>query len=164
MGSEIIQVAAFVVGDDHYVIDIMRVQEIISPMKITPIREAPPFVEGVIDLRGTIIPIVDLRKRFGLPHVDRSRKTKFMIISVDGRIIGLVVDAVLEILRVSDEEIKPAPAYLSKERAPLFLGVCRRDERLYVLLNVKVILESDAPLELPPSIVSRQMDAEEERQ
>src|SRR5262245_196071 len=89
--SELVQLTAFSVGAEEYVIDIMRVREIIRPLPITRVRKGPRFVEGVINLRGEVIPIVDLRRRFDLPVEERT-SSKVIILTVEARILGLVVD------------------------------------------------------------------------
>ena len=93
------QLVAFLVGDGEYALDIMRIKEIINPVKITAVPKAPPFIEGVIELRGAILPVVDMRKRFDLPPSTPSRASKILIVVLDigGKrmIVGLVVDRVL---------------------------------------------------------------------
>src|SRR6185312_11406079 len=101
----LMQLVAFGVADGDYALDIMRIKEIINPVPVTPMPKAPPFIEGVIELRGAILPLIDVRKRFDLPPTVPTRATKFLIVSVDvGEqriIVGLVVDRVSEPLRVA---------------------------------------------------------------
>jgi purine-binding chemotaxis protein CheW len=139
-GDDLIQLCSFALGGEHYVIDIMRIKEIINPVAIRKVPKAPPFVEGVIDLRGAIIPIVDVRKRLGVPVKDDQRGTKYIIISVAGRIVGLVVDAVREILRVPRSELRPAPALALDERMPVVAGVCSHEGQLLLLLDLDELL------------------------
>src|SRR5439155_24663051 len=80
---ELVQMVAFSVGAGEYALDIMRIKEIINPVKITPVPKAPPFIEGVIELRGAILPVVDLRKRFDLVATPAVRSTKFLVVSID---------------------------------------------------------------------------------
>src|SRR5258706_206791 len=108
-GEENVQLAAFCIGDEEYVIDIMRVREIIRPVAVTPVRKGPKFVEGVINLRGAVIPVVDLRRRFDLRADDHERR-RILIIDVDMRTVGLVVDRITEVVRVSRSAIRTAPA------------------------------------------------------
>lgn len=127
--AEPVQLVAFRVGDGLYAVDILRIKEIINPLKITAVPKAPQFIEGVIELRGAILPIVDLRKRFDLPATPVSRTTKIIIVAIDvgGRrmIVGLIVDGVLEPLRVQQDQIRPAPA-LATGDAAYFSGVVNR--------------------------------------
>src|SRR5207237_570202 len=111
----ILQLAVFRIGDREYALDIMRIKEIIRPLPITPVPKAPPFIEGVVELRGAIIPMLDLRKRFEVPATSPSRTTKYIVVGVEGRIIGLVVDAVSEVIRVQRDEVRPAPSMVSAE-------------------------------------------------
>jgi purine-binding chemotaxis protein CheW len=127
--AEPVQLVAFRVGEGLYAVDILRIKEIINPLKITAVPKAPQFIEGVIELRGAILPIVDLRKRFDLPATPATRTTKFIIVAIDvgGRrmIVGLIVDGVLEPLRVQQDQIRPAPSLATGETA-YFSGVVNR--------------------------------------
>ena len=149
--DSIVQLAAFLVGDEEYVVDILRVREIIRPIKITPVRRGPKFVEGVINLRGAVIPVVDLRRRFGLSDGHQAHR-KIVIVSVDRRTLGLLVDRVTEVVRVPRSTIRPAPGLLESGRAPYFLGVCHHKGRTLILLNVQNVIASDEEID-PPSVV-----------
>lgn len=146
--SDVVQLTAFRVGSEEYVVDIMRVQEIIRPLPITPVRKGPRFVEGVINLRGAVVPIIDLRRRFDL-EPDAHAQRKIIIVSVDQRLVGLVVDSVTEVVRVKRDSIRSAPSLLSAEQAPYFLGVCHHKGRTLILLNVKNIIASNEAIEVP---------------
>lgn len=146
--AEIVQLTAFLVGPEEYVVDIMRVREIIKPMPVTPVRRGPEFVEGVINLRGSVIPIVDLRRRFGLKS-EEHRHRKVIIMTVCGRTLGVVVDGVTEVVRVPRSAIKAAPTLLDSRRAPYFMGVCTYKGRTLVLLNVKSVVETDDVIDVP---------------
>jgi purine-binding chemotaxis protein CheW len=142
--EEITQLTAFKVGDEEYVVDILRIREIIRPLPVTPVRRGPRFVEGVISLRGSVIPVVDMRNRFGLgPLSTDSSKRRVIILVIDGRVLGLIVDAVTEVVRVPRTSIRPAPGFLDADRAPYFMGVCYHKERILILLNVRNVIESD---------------------
>src|SRR6185503_14313339 len=108
------QLVAFSVADGDYAIDIMRIKEIINPVRVTQVPKAPPFIEGVIELRGAILPVVDLRKRFDLPATPPTRASKLLIVVIEvaGRrmIVALVVDGVSEPIRVARDEVRPPPA------------------------------------------------------
>ncbi len=145
--AELVQLTAFRVGDEEYVVDIMRVREIIRPLPVTKVRRGPRFVEGVINLRGEVIPIVDLRRRFELP-CDEGTERKIVILSVEGRVVGLVVDAVTEVVRAAKDTIRPAPGLFEAHQAPYFLGVCHHRGRTLLLLNVKAVLSSDDAIDV----------------
>ena len=145
--SALIQLATFVVGTETYALDIMRIKEIIQPLKITSVPKVPAFIEGVIELRGSILPVVDLRKRFDLPATPATRASKYVIVGIEGRIVGLVVDAVGEVLRVGDQEISAAPE-LQGDAAQYFAGVCRHDGRILFILDLDRILSSTEKISL----------------
>lgn len=147
LASERVQLCAFRVGAEEYVIDIMRIREIVPPQKVTPVPRAPDFIEGVVNLRGAIVPVVDLRKRLGLPPVPAGRSTKFLIVLVARKLVGLVVDQVCEVVRLSRGEIKAAPG-LPGSGPRIFVGVCGPPERLRLLLDIKALLSSTEPV--PP--------------
>jgi purine-binding chemotaxis protein CheW len=137
------QLCTFRIGGEDYAIDIMRVREIIHPLPITPVPRAPAFVEGVIRLRGDVIPVVDVRKRLALPVTPETRKSRFLVVNVAGRRIALVVDEVREVLRLPRSAIRPAPS-LGSTGPRFFLGVCggeRSGSALRLLLNVKALLD-----------------------
>ena len=147
-GRQEIQLACFRVGDVYYALDILRIREIIRPQKLTPIPRAPEFVEGVINLRGVVIPVVDLRKRFELTGFGNDRKTRVIICALAGRLVGLVVDEVAEVRRYTRQEIQPAPQYLKGRGAEFFLGVGRRNEDLVMVLDLERILTSGERIDL----------------
>jgi purine-binding chemotaxis protein CheW len=138
-----VQVACFFVGQQEYGLDIMQIKEVINPIAITPVPRAPSFIEGIIELRGAILPVIDLRKRFELPAPPPGRDTKFVIAAVDGQIIGLVVDRVREVLTIDLDEVREAPSIAVGTEARFFTGVYKHDTRIILLLAVGEVL-SDA--------------------
>ena len=146
--NDIVQLAAFRVGTEEYVLDIMRVREILRPVAITPVRKGPRFVEGVISLRGQVIPIIDMRRRFDLA-CDNHPHRKIIILAIEGRVLGLMVDGVTEVVRVPRSEIRTAPGLLDTAHAPYFLGVVQYRGRTLILLNVKNIITSDDVINAP---------------
>jgi len=145
--SELVQLACFTVGSEEYALDIMRIKEIIQPLKITTVPRVPPFIEGVIELRGAILPVVDLRKRFELPATPPTRATKYIIVGLEGRIVGLVVDAVSDFLRVARGDVSPAPM-LAGDAGQYFTGVVRRGGRILFVLDIDKILTSEEKISL----------------
>lgn len=159
-GGGRVELCTFRIGGEDYAVDIMRVREIINPLPVTPVPRAPTFVEGVVRLRSEVIPVVDVRKRFGLPATPATRKTRYVVVRIGGRRIALVVDEVTEVVRLERSEIRPAPSF-AEERGPrFFLGVCggeaapvraggaagrRGSGRLRLLLNVRALLETEQP-------------------
>jgi len=146
--DEIVQLTAFKVGNEEYVVDILRVREIIRPLQITPVRRGPAYVEGVICLRGSVIPVVDMRRRFGIAgESETPRQQRVIILLIEGRVLGLVVDSVTDVVRLPRKSIRPAPGLLASDRAPYFMGVCHYRERILILLNVKSIVQSEEEIE-----------------
>jgi purine-binding chemotaxis protein CheW len=138
--DQMVQLAAFRVGDEDYVVDIMRIKEIINPLKITPVHDTTGLIKGVINLRGVIIPVVDLRKRLRLPAVENTRRTKYLIAAVESRVVGFIVDEVLEVVRTLRSTIRLAPQLDNDQEAGLLVGVFQKGERLLLLLNLKKVL------------------------
>ncbi|MGB8933311.1 MAG: chemotaxis protein CheW [Anaeromyxobacteraceae bacterium] len=159
-GGERVELCTFRVGGEDYAVDIMRVREIVNPQPVTPVPRAPRFIEGVVRLRSEVIPVVDVRKRFGLPALEPTRKTKFLVVRIGGRRLALIVDEVTEVVRLARSEIRPAPTFAEGGAPRFFLGVCggeaaparelqpgarRGTGRLRLLLNVRALLESERP-------------------
>jgi purine-binding chemotaxis protein CheW len=150
--QEIVQLAAFTVGEEQYALDIMRIKEIINPLKITPVPKAPTFIEGVVELRGAILPVVDMRKRFDLPAAPPGRSAKYLIVSLEGLsrgaeraqrwIVGLVVDGVQEVVRLPKSAIRPAPAMAVAGDARYFSGVCHHRERIVMVVDLDALLST----------------------
>jgi len=143
-----ISLACFRLGEDLYAVDIMRIREIIRPMKLAHLPKAPAFVEGVINLRSNVIPVVDLRKRFDIPSPDGIEGNKLLIMSVSRKSVGLVVDDVTEIVTVLIREIKPPPMVIKGVGAEYLIGVCLVKDVMVMLLNIDRILSPDEVDEL----------------
>ena len=143
-----VQLACFRVGSELYALDILKIREIIRPQKLTPIPKAPSFIEGVINLRGVVIPVADLRKRFDQQISEANRKNRIIVCSLSGRIIGLIVDEVTEVKRFGRGEIAPAPQFIDGPEANYFLGVARREEDLILLIDLEKVLSNDEKIAL----------------
>jgi purine-binding chemotaxis protein CheW len=140
--ERLMQLVGFVIGKELFGVDILMVQEIIRETPITPIPNAPDFIEGVINLRGNIIPVIDLRRRLNLRDVTTpAGQTWIMILNVNGRITGFIVDSVTQVLKVPSNSIKPPPdIVVSGLQSQYITGVCRIDQRLLILLDFNRIL------------------------
>jgi purine-binding chemotaxis protein CheW len=137
MESEIreIQVACFRLGEDIYAVDIMRIREIIRPLKLAALPRAPLFVEGVVNLRGDVIPVLDLRKRFAMPVRELDQNSRLLIVALAGRTLGIVVDEVTEVITVPVAHIKPPPQVTHGLGAEYLIGVCLVQDDLVMLLD-----------------------------
>ncbi len=153
---ESVQLCSFLVGGERYVIDIMRIREIVSPLPVTPVRRSSPLVEGVIDLRGQVIPLVDLRKALGVPVTGLDRGAKHVIVAVGGGVVGLTVDGMGRVLTVPRSAIQLAPALMDDGEGTVFPGVLNHGGSLYLLLDLKAILAGGLPR---PEEVDRMRDA-----
>jgi len=141
-----IQVACFRLGDDVFAADIMRIKEIIRLQRLVNLPKSPAFVEGALNLRGSVIPVVDLRKRFDLPTAPHNRNTRLLIVTVGKQVLGLVVDEVTEVISVPVRDVKPPPQVSGGVGAEYLVGVCIAGDSLIMLLNLDRILtdrESD---------------------
>lgn len=134
------QIVTFKLAAEEYGVDITKVQEIILLGDITRVPEVPEFIEGVINLRGNVIPIVDLRKRFRLKQVDRNEETRIIVVNVNSKVIGIVVDAVNEVLRIGQSEIEPPPSTISGVGKEYLKGLVKLEKRLLILLDIESIL------------------------
>ncbi len=140
--EKLMQLVGFVIGREMFGVDILMVQEIIRETPITPIPNAPDFIEGVINLRGNIIPVIDLRRRLNLRHAEApDGNIWIMILNVEGRVTGFIVDSVTQVLKVPANSIKPPPdIVVSGLHSQYITGVCRIDQRLLILLDFDRIL------------------------
>ncbi|MFI4874456.1 MAG: chemotaxis protein CheW [Blastopirellula sp. JB062] len=137
------QLVSFRLAQEEYGIEITRVQEIILMGEITRVPQTPDFIKGLINLRNTVIPIVDLRRRFGLPEEKCSDETRIMVMNVAGKTIGIIVDAVSEVLRIGENQISPPPPTVAGLGRDYLTGLVKLDKRLLILLDMDKILTSN---------------------
>ena len=139
--SNEIQLVSFLLGKEEFGADILMVQEIIRMQPITRVPNAPHFVEGVINLRGKVIPIVDLRKRLNVEGIQDQKKIRIIVVDVDGKITGFIVDAVSQVLRIPKNTIEPAPSIvIAGIDSEYITGVSKLDDKLLILLDFSKIL------------------------
>ena len=132
-----LQLVTFEVGDEEFGIDILAVQEINRMLPITRVPQSPPSVEGVINLRGRIIPVVDLRKRFNLPVQEHGHDSRIIVVEVAGRVLGFIVERVNEVLRVDRSIVDPAPTMTTSIDSDYVQGVGKLSDRLLILLDLR---------------------------
>jgi len=146
---DLLQMVTFKIGEEEFGVDILRVQEIIRIMEITRVPKAPHFVEGVINLRGRVIPIIDLRRRFGLTAREHDKDTRIIVIEINNMIVGFVVDAVHEVLRIPADTVEPPPpAVMGGVDSEYIKGVGKLDDRLLILLDLDRLLSQEEQMEL----------------
>lgn len=137
-----IQAACFRLAGEMYALDIRRIKEVIRPQKVTPVPKSPSFIEGVINLRGMVIPVIDLRRRFGLPRPDDDRRARVIICVVERQNVGFLVDEATEVCRFGRKDVRPASPFLGGAEAEFILGVCSQGENLIMLLDLDRLLSA----------------------
>lgn len=137
------QIVGFRLANEEYGVEIVRAQEIIMPGQITRMPEVPDFICGLINLRGHVIPIVDLRKRLGLEAKAYDEHTRIIVVNVQKRIIGMVVDAVTEVLRIGADQVESPPSSIAGIDHDYVRGLVKLQEKLLILLNIENVLSRD---------------------
>ena len=137
---DLIQLVGFKLGSEDFGVDISRVQEINMMMQLTKIPNSNKFIEGVVNLRGKIVPVINLRDRLGLPKKEDDNRTKIIVSDINNKLIGYIVDEVNEVLRISKSIIEPAPELAIGIETGLIEGVAKLEGRLLILLNLDKLL------------------------
>jgi len=140
VGEEVLQLVSFTIGDEEFGVDILRVQEIIRMMQVTRVPNMPPYVEGVINLRGKVIPVVDLRARLGMEKKDHDQSTRTVVMELGGKVIGFVVDAVSEVLRLDKSQTEPPPSIVGGANGDYIKAIGRLEDRLLTLLDLEKVV------------------------
>ncbi|MBT4501525.1 MAG: chemotaxis protein CheW [Gemmatimonadetes bacterium] len=131
----------FFLGEEEYGLEILKVQEIIGLMGITPVPRTPEFIRGVINLRGKVIPVIELRLKFGLVTVEETSETCIIVVQIEGISVGLVVDRVSEVTDILDEEVEDTPSFGADVDTDYILGIGKSGERVRMLLDIERVLE-----------------------
>lgn len=151
LSGEIAHLVCFRLGEEEYGVDIGGVQEINRMMPITRVPRAPAFMKGVINLRGQLIPIVDLRQRFGMAAVEPTKATRIVVVEIGHNRVGLIVDGVSEVLKIPIEHIEAAPNMMTDVQGGYIRGVGKSGERLIVLLELDPIILSASEADATPA-------------
>lgn len=141
MAESISQFVEFKLGSEDYGVDILQVKTIERLMPITRVPKAPDFVEGVINLRGEIVPVIDLKKRFDLPASETTDDARIIIVTVEDMTVGMIVDSATEVLHLSEEDIEKAPSITGSVDAQYVEGVGKLGDRLLIILNLAKVLK-----------------------
>ncbi|HTS36851.1 MAG TPA: chemotaxis protein CheW [Candidatus Solibacter sp.] len=144
-----LQLVSFHVGQEEFCLEILRVQEIIRIQQLTRVPNSPDAMDGVMNLRGKIIPVVALRKRFGLERLPYDKQARIVVIEVKGTVLGLIVDSVLEVLRIPADTVEPPP-HLGKVRQEYVSGVGKVGDRLLILLDVDRLVNPEGLMSTQP--------------
>src|SRR5579883_1444084 len=148
VSGEIVQVVSFRLGSEEYGVDISQVQEIIRMVEITHVPRAPKFMEGVINLRGQLIPIIDLRTRFGMPRIDSTKSTRIIVTEIGTKRVGIVVDSVSEVLNIPIENVEDAPEMIAGVGTEYIQGVGKMGDRLIIMLDLTMVISGEEKREL----------------
>ena len=143
-----VQLVTFRLGPEEFGLDVFTVHEILRWQEVTPVPRAPAFVEGVIDVRGALVPVIDMRRRFELSHVSVGAETRIVLVEFGGERLGLVVDSVTEVLRVPETAVSEPPQYIRGLAAEFVRGIVRLEGRLIVLIDIERILSSQERIAL----------------
>ncbi|MGA2975269.1 MAG: chemotaxis protein CheW [Spirochaetia bacterium] len=138
--DELRQFISFSVGEEEYGLELLRVKEVIRIREITWLPKAPSFVKGIINLRGDVIPIIDLRDKFGLEAKEATAMTRVIVVEVEGRLMGMVVDSASQVVRIPADQIDPPPPVLGGVSQEFITGVGKLEDKLIILLNIDAIL------------------------
>jgi purine-binding chemotaxis protein CheW len=148
LSGRTLQVVSFALGSEEYGVDIAQVQEINRMVAITRVPRAPQFMEGVINLRGQLIPIIDLRMRFGMDRAERTKNTRIVVTEIGSKRLGMVVDSVSEVLRIPVEQIEDAPDLVAGVDTEYIRGVGKLDDRLIIMLDLASVISASEKTEL----------------
>ncbi len=140
--EDVVQLVGFIVGNEEYSIPILSIQEIIKPIECTRVPQTPPYVLGVFNLRGSVIPLIDLRLKFGLPAQKDSDDTRFIVMRHEDDVAGFVIDRLTEAIRLNQRDIGPAPETELQDES-IIEGVGKQNDRILTILKVNKLLERD---------------------
>jgi purine-binding chemotaxis protein CheW len=152
--AEVKQLISFTVGAEEYGIELLRVKEVIRMRQITWLPKAPACVKGIINLRGDVIPIVDLRDRFGLKSIEHTAMTRVIVVEVDGRHVGMTVDSASQVVRVPADQFDPPPPMMGEAARDFITGVGKIDGKLIIMIDAERILSIDEMNEISGSLAA----------
>jgi purine-binding chemotaxis protein CheW len=139
--DELLQLVSFNIGSQEFGVDVSKVQEINRIVEITKVPQAPHYVEGVINLQGKLIPIIDLRKRFNLEPKEYDKNTRIIMVDIEGNVVGIVVDSVTEVLRLPSNTIEPTHEITSGINSEYIKGVAKVEDRPLILLDLSKVID-----------------------
>jgi purine-binding chemotaxis protein CheW len=140
--EELLQLVSFKIGDEEFGVDILRVQEINRMSQITKVPNTPDFLEGVINLRGRIVPVIDLRVKLGMLRKEHDKDTRIVVVELKGKTMGFIVDEVNEVLRISKDITEAPPDIISGVNAEYITSIGKLDDRLLILLDLERTLST----------------------
>ncbi|MEW6194082.1 MAG: chemotaxis protein CheW [Bacteroidota bacterium] len=147
-GSQLLQLVSFMIGEEEYGVDILLVQEIIRMLQVTKVPNAPDYVDGVINLRGRIIPVIDLRCKLGIERKEHDKNTRIVVVEVSGKTVGFIVDAVTEVLRIPESITEEPPEIVTGVNSEYIKVVGKLEDRLLILIDIEKILTTSEQKQL----------------
>lgn len=138
--EDLLQLVSFNIGEEEFGVDILRVQEINRMTDVTRVPNAPEYVVGVINLRGKVIPIIDLRLRLGLPKKEYAKDTRIVVVELESRVLGFIVDSVNEVIRINREIAEPPPPMVSGIDSEFITAIGKLQDRLLILLDLNKVI------------------------
>lgn len=145
---ELLQLVSFTIANEEFGVDILKVQEINRMFQITKVPNSPSYVDGVINLRGRVIPVIDLRTKLNLPRKPHDKDTRIIVVDLDGKTMGFIVDKVKEVLRIPNSIIEPPPDMVAGLNAEYITAVGKLEDRLLILLDLEKIISIQEKEEL----------------
>ena len=141
--SELLQLVSFMIGNEEFGISILFVQEINRMFQITKVPNAPYFVDGVVNLRGRVIPVIDLRAKLGMERKEHDKNTRIVVVEVGGKTVGFIVDAVKEVLRIPQNITEAPPEIVTGTNSEFIMAVAKLEDRLITLIDLEKILTNN---------------------
>lgn len=141
--QDLLQWMTFALGDETYGLDVMGIKEVLRFTEIAPVPGAPHYVLGIINLRGNVVTVFDARARFGLPSREVDDNTRIVVIETQAETVGILVDAVSEVVYLRSTEIEDAPNVGNEEMTQFIRGVCNKNEQLIILINLNTLVSTD---------------------
>ena len=147
-GSTDLQLVTFNIGEEEFGVDILNVKEINRIVEVTKVPGAPEFVEGIINLRGKVIPIIDLRRKFRILNRENDKNTRIIVVELNKQVVGFIVDRVSEVLRINSSICEPPPDIVSNINADYITAVGKLEDRLLILLDLEKVLSESENMKL----------------
>jgi purine-binding chemotaxis protein CheW len=156
--AEMKQLISFTVGAEEYGLELLRVKEVIRMRQITWLPKAPPCVKGIINLRGDVIPIVDLRERFGLAAQEQTAITRVIVVEVEGRMVGMVVDSASQVVRIPADQFDPPPTVMGQVSRDFVTAVGKMGEKLIIMIDVDRVLSTEEMNQIAGSLEAEEKE------
>jgi purine-binding chemotaxis protein CheW len=144
----ILQWVTFRLENESYGINVMQVQEVLRYTEIAPVPGAPPYVLGIINLRGNVVTVIDTRSRFALPNAETTDQTRIVIIEAENQVVGILVDSVAEVVYLRQSEIETTPNVGNDESAKFIQGVCHKNDELLILVDLEKLMSDEEWMEI----------------